>query len=182
MRITIISGKGGTGKTTLAYLLTMALAKAGQAVAIEDADPQGSLEQLAKASEWISRSGAGITIVDTPPKIDSQQVLRAIGQADRILVPTSPSPMDLMAVRATMDVIKQTKKRSAGTLVVINKMRGGTAFGAAAEGMLDDLGFPVASTIIPERQGIQRAMVGGWSAMDSQTREALLSLALEAIS
>lgn len=181
MRIALVSGKGGTGKTTLSYLLSMALAKAGQSVAIEDADPQGSLARITAAADWLSNP-ATITIIDTPPRIDSKVVLKAIGSADRILIPTTPSPVDLMAVRATMDVIEETKKPATPALVVLNQVRGGTAFGAAAEGILEEQGFPKAAAIIPERQGIQRAMVGGWSAMDSQTREALLALAIETIS
>ena len=183
MRIALVSGKGGTGKTTLAYLLTMALAKAGQSVAVDDIDPQASLSRLTDRASWRDPEAENtITIVDTPPQIDSPAVLREIGIADRILIPTTPSPMDLMAVRATMEVIEATKQSSAGAMVVLNRLRGGTSFGAAAESMLEDLHVPVATAIIPERQGIQRAMVLGWPSMDPQTRETLLALAIEVIS
>lgn len=44
--IAFVSGKGGVGKTTLAFLLGLVLQRAGRRVAFLDLDPQASLNSL----------------------------------------------------------------------------------------------------------------------------------------
>src|SRR5262245_63699398 len=49
--ITVAQQKGGTGKTTVAAHLAVALLRRGKSVAILDVDPQGSLGQWFEARE-----------------------------------------------------------------------------------------------------------------------------------
>lgn len=177
----MISGKGGEGKSSLAYLLARALTQAGRSVAVQDLDPQGTLRHLLEGADWLAEDVADVTVVDTPPRIDAPVVLAAIEGADRIVVPVSPSPVGIAALRATLDVVNG--KRSTGTpvLVVINRTRAGTALTASARTALESLGTTVAATEIPERQSIQKAFLGDWRTLEVATRETVLALALEVL-
>jgi chromosome partitioning protein len=130
MRIlTIASQKGGTGKTTLAAHLAVEAerSKAGP-VAVIDTDPQGSLaawwntrqaptplfaavavEQLADHLKRLRPQGIKLVIIDTPP-----QTLATIkttnAAADFVLIPARPSPHDLRAVAAVVEMVEKANK------------------------------------------------------------------------
>ncbi len=125
--ITIAQQKGGAGKTTVAVHLAIAWSQHGKRVAIVDIDPQGSLTQWHKIRE--QRYGEGYTgvtfaalsgwrvgsevarlrrnhdiiIIDSPPHTETE-ARTAIRAADFIIVPMQPSPTDLWATQATIDL------------------------------------------------------------------------------
>lgn len=127
--ITIAQQKGGAGKTTLAAHLAVAWSQRGKRVAIIDIDPQGSLTQWHKLRE--ERFGEGYTgltfaalsgwrvgsevarlrrnhdiiIIDSPPHTETE-ARTAIRNADFIIVPVQPSPTDVWATKATLDLAK----------------------------------------------------------------------------
>ncbi len=123
------SQKGGSGKTTLAGHIAVQAERAGAGpVAMIDTDPQGSLsdwwnarkaETPAFAQTFISRLkediqkmrdlGIELLIFDTPPAITAtiEQVIRV---CDLVVVPTMPSPHDLRAAGATVDIVDKLGK------------------------------------------------------------------------
>lgn len=125
--ITIAQQKGGAGKTTLASHLAVALQQKGRRVAIVDIDPQGSLGRWHQAREQTFGEGyTGLTfasvsgwrvssevsrlrkthdyiVIDSPPHTETE-ARTAIRCADLIIVPMQPSPMDLWATQATLDL------------------------------------------------------------------------------
>ena len=127
--IAFASQKGGSGKTTLAGHIAVQAERAGAGpVAMIDADPQGSLsdwwnarkaETPAFAQTFISRLendlqkmrdlGIELLIFDTPPAITAaiEQVIRV---CDLVVVPTRPSPHDLWAAGATVDIVDKLGK------------------------------------------------------------------------
>jgi chromosome partitioning protein len=127
--IALVSQKGGVGKTTLAGHLGVAAEKAGAGpVALIDTDPQGSLaawwnvradetplfaraEIASLTTQLADLAAAGIRLVliDTPPAITEN--IRAVVQAtDVVVIPTRPSPHDLRAVGATVDLVEAAQK------------------------------------------------------------------------
>jgi len=123
------SQKGGSGKTTLAGHVAVQAELAGAGpVAIIDTDPQGSLSDWWNARQadtpvfaqtFISRLGEDLEkmraigikllVFDTPPAITAtiEQVIRV---CDLVVVPTRPSPHDLRAAGATVDLIENVGK------------------------------------------------------------------------
>ena len=101
MKLLFCSGKGGVGKTTLAFLFATVLHRVGKTVAIRDLDPQESLSAWIQDSSDITLTpGGDIEIIDVPPRIDDPRVLGAIAEADIIVVPTIPSPAETAVARA----------------------------------------------------------------------------------
>lgn len=130
--ITIAQQKGGAGKTTLAAHIAVALSQKGNRVAVIDIDPQGSLTHWHKIRE--KRFGEGYTglsfaavsgwrvggevsrlrrqcdyvIIDSPPHTETE-ARSAIRSADLIVIPVQPSPTDLWATKATLELAKHEK-------------------------------------------------------------------------
>jgi chromosome partitioning protein len=97
-------------------------------VALIDTDPQGSLSQwwnareastpffaqvgileLGDALAHLKKSGVRLAVIDTPPAITAS-ISQVVAHADLVLVPTRPSPHDLRAVGATVDIAEKHGK------------------------------------------------------------------------
>jgi chromosome partitioning protein len=127
--IAFASQKGGVGKTTLAGHLAVEAEKQGAGpVALLDTDPQGSLAawwnvraantpifvrgelaNLKNQLDQLAAAGIGLVLIDTPPAI-TENITAVVRQADLVLIPTRPSPHDLRAVGATVDLVEGTGK------------------------------------------------------------------------
>ena len=119
--IMVLNSKGGSGKTTLVTNLAGYYASQGKTTIIKDYDPQGS------SSEWIKQrcyslpqihglsafkscsphvtrawqmrlpANADRLIIDTPAGINLQSYVSTIKSVDKILIPLSPSSIDVRA-------------------------------------------------------------------------------------
>jgi len=127
--IVLASQKGGSGKTTLSGHLAVEAERAGAGpVVLIDTDPQGSLAQwwnargaptpqfirsglpdLGGALEELRGAGAKLAIIDTPPAITAS-ISHVVSFADLVIVPARPSPHDLRAVGATVDIAERHHK------------------------------------------------------------------------
>ena len=127
--IVAASQKGGSGKTTLSGHLAVEAARSGAGeIALIDTDPQGSLAawwnareaptphfvkagmaDLEDALTGLHQAGIKIAVIDTPPAI-TQSISRVVAHADLVVVPTRPSPHDLRAVGATVDIAERHGK------------------------------------------------------------------------
>ena len=127
--LAMASQKGGSGKTTLSGHLAVQAQRAGAGpVVLIDIDPQGSLAdwwnereaefpafatttvaRLAADLETLRQQGFKLAMIDTPPAI-TMAIQSVINVAELVVVPTRPSPHDLRAVGATVDLCDRAGK------------------------------------------------------------------------
>ena len=127
--LALASQKGGSGKTTLSGHLAVQAQRAGHGpVVLIDIDPQGSLAdwwnerttelpafaqttvaRLAADLEVLRAQGFRLAVIDTPPAI-TMAIQSVIQVAELIVIPTRPSPHDLRAVGATVDLCDRAGK------------------------------------------------------------------------
>ncbi len=131
MRVIVFaSQKGGSGKTTLAgHIAVQAELTHFGPVALIDTDPQGSLAKwwnvreaegpafiqsvftnLFQDLDQARDEGFRLVVIDTPPAV-TRAITEVISFADLVVVPTRPSPHDLRAVGATVDLIEAKSKQ-----------------------------------------------------------------------
>ena len=138
--LTLVTQKGGAGKTTVATSLAVAAQQAGQTVAAFDLDPQGSLAEWgklrAKADKALvpdprlpvverfpldrigqikvmlaSLEAKGVTLaILDTAGADNPTTHAAMEASTFCLVPIRPTRLDLLAVRATVQAIMRSGK------------------------------------------------------------------------
>jgi chromosome partitioning protein len=170
MRLALVSSKGGTGKTTSAVSLAMVLHQLGRTLAV-DCDPQGSLMSWSEAAAErgkplpftvvgmptrdvhvrLADLGVGYehVILDTPPG-DLGVIRSAILASAIILVPVSPSGLDLNRIKPTFEVLAEIAiSHPVEVGILLTKVRRGTRSARAARGILAEHGYSPMRTEIP---------------------------------
>lgn len=127
--IAFASQKGGSGKTTLSGHMAVAAQRAGFGpVVLIDTDPQGSLSEwwnereddtpafaqtnvsrLSQDLKALEEQGFKLAVIDTPPAI-TVAIQAVVAVSDLVVIPTRPSPHDLRAAGATVELIERASK------------------------------------------------------------------------
>lgn len=140
MKLCIASAnnKGGVGKSTTAALVSAALATPQFRVAIVDLDKQGTCRAWAQAGagkfapmvvsatadtlkEVLAGLDAELVMLDCPPTADAPETLAAMGVADLLMVPATPSAPDYWSTDEML-VTAKVHYPSLAHLVVLNQM------------------------------------------------------------
>lgn len=180
--ISVTSGKGGVGKTTIASALAVRAAqdnKGKTRVAMVDLDPLGSL------AGWWKRRGKSknpciygnadtatdavealmlneafdYCFIDTPPAFMAT-MQDAIENADLALIPLRPSSLDLIG---SEDAVIMAREAETPYLCIINDAEPTWKTTGKAQSYLLAAGEPVAKTIITHRAAYLGAMSMGKS-------------------
>lgn len=174
--ITILSQKGGAGKTTLALHLAVAAEQDGRQTAVIDLDPQASAaswgdgreaetpvvvsaqaSRLPQVIEAAEKAGAALAIIDTAPHSENSALVAARA-ADLILIPCRPAILDLRAIGSTIDLAKLAGKPA---VVVLNTVppRGSLAYEAIQA--VNGYGVEVAPVHLGYRAAFQHSLTSG---------------------
>lgn len=198
LRIVVVNPKGGSGKTTVATNLAAAYAADGRNAAIIDRDRQGS------ATRWLAHRAAALPVihgvaayeeppanvtrsfamrtppdterivVDTPAALSRHELVEAVRQADKILVPVLPSDIDIhAAARCIADLLVHGKvPRGPRVLgVVANRVKRNTVMYHSLMRFLRTLGLPVVA-VLRDVQAYTRAAETGMGVCELRASEA----------
>jgi chromosome partitioning protein len=186
MIITVAQQKGGAGKTTLAAQLATVFLSMNKSVATVDTDTQASLtrwaevrrESFGEADKLTHVQATGwrtdrqvrelaqnnhYVIIDSPPHAETDARL-AIRAADIILVPTQPSPLDIWATQATLQL---AKAEGIPALVIANRVPPRSSMAEDIVDNLDQLGADVSRVRLGARIAFAESMLNGKGVVES---------------
>lgn len=186
--ITVAQQKGGSGKTTLSAHLAVAGLESGS-VALLDVDPQGSLgEWLERREQRLGEEGSNLgfrtasgwgarresralardydlVIVDTPPHAD-REARTAIELASLVVVPVQPTPADLWATQATLELAASERTPA---LIALNRVPPRARLTGEIVEALRKLDARIAEARIGNRIAFAEAFAIGSTAIESAT-------------
>lgn len=179
--LAIASQKGGSGKTTVSGHLAVEAERRGAGpVVIVDADPQGSLSdwwnereaptpafaqtnlpRLFSDLRILEKQGFKLAIIDTPPAI-TLAIQTVIAVSDLVVIPTRPSPHDLRAAGATVELVERSGK---SLMFVVNAATPRARITAEAAIALSQHGT-VAPITLHQRTDYAASMIDGRTVME----------------
>lgn len=182
--VSMLSMKGGSGKTTLALSLAVAHELAGGSAAVVDLDPQGSAAlwgdlrggsapvaiathppRLGRVLELAEADGADLVVIDTAPRAGG--AVEAARLSDLVLIPCRPAPADLAAVPAALDVARVADRRA---IVVLNAIPPRGKLVAEAAEALDAMEAELCPVMLGTRVAHVRSFTAGRSAQELEPR------------
>jgi chromosome partitioning protein len=135
--LSVLSQKGGTGKSTMVRSLAVAGLLAGRKAAIIDADPQGTVvawgkrrqhkaphivalgsSTIASQVEVLKGRGANLIIIDTPPH--AQPIINMAADASTACLIVTGAFLEELETVATVATIAKSLKRPSG--IVLNRV------------------------------------------------------------
>lgn len=156
--ITLAHQKGGVGKSTLALNLAYRFSKEVK-TALIDTDPQGSTMQLKDIVQGIDileytgvknlqRKPYDVIFIDTPPYL-SENMTPIFLASDLVLIPTKPGVPDIMAIRATIELVNEAlkKKSELKAGIVLNMIKPRTNITEQAKEQLKNYDLPILGEI-----------------------------------
>lgn len=189
MRIAVANVKGGSGKTSLASLLTLTLETAGSAILASDFDEQGAftawlgrmkdsqIEAISPTQTKVGKGEVTHEVGDFPP-VSPPQLVKMVEGWDVILAPCLPSPMDVQSLAAFITALPDpTRAKVVWNALEVSAMSRPETL---AE-MLSSHGIKAAKATIPRRACFRYAQMSGLKALDPSAMSAINSLTLEVL-
>ncbi|QJW92482.1 ParA family protein (plasmid) [Spirosoma taeanense] len=182
--ITILQQKGGVGKTTLALNIALYVAQTGAAVAMCDADAQGSLSavsgmieglEFVRTNEVLARTvDADLLVIDTSPRNDAE-LSRLLSLTDFALIPVKPGFLDVLAMRDTIAILSdvQATRPDLKAGIVLNMVQHRNAINRDADEMLKSFDTELLPVRIGQRVAYARTTLtnGVGNSQDEKAKE-----------
>lgn len=164
--VLITHQKGGVGKSTITYNLAVNL-KDNAAVCIVDMDVQGSLMNINELSQVpifsaeklkdLQKSNYDFIFIDTPPYLNDRIEELCI-LADVIVIPTKAGVLDLLAIKSTIDIVKQAKAEKRA-LIVFNMVKPNTTLTAEIKDQLNEYDIKVSKNMLSDLVAFSRSVL-----------------------
>ena len=204
MIISVVSLKGGTGKSTLSQNLAVCYAHAGYKVTIVDTDVNGSsvrwsglreedlphIRVLALNDSKALRKNAkllhndcDIMIIDGTPAL-SELASTTLLLADIALIPIKPGPLDIWATEKFLEKYENVKTLNdeISAYFVLNQFINRSKLGQEVIDVLKEMPIPTLKSILHTRVAFSECIAGGFGAFeykDPKASEEIVALANE---
>jgi chromosome partitioning protein len=123
-------------------------------------------------------------VIDTPPYL-STTLPEFFKYSDFVLVPTKASVLDIMAIRATIKLLREAMKErpQLKASIVLNMVKSRSAITAEIKEILDEYKFPILNTMVSDRVSYTRSPISGgvFNTEDDKAKEEILGLTREII-
>lgn len=194
-KILILNAKGGSGKTTIATNLAAYYANKGRYPALLDYDPQSSAlnwlhtrpsnmapihgveahkQTTAVTRSWQMRMPKAVdrVIIDTPASVSGAQLADYVRQANTIIIPVLPSPIDIHTATNFIEQILVLGKLRTTAVggnsndnatrigVVANRMKENTRVFKSLRSFLNELHLPLVTAIADSQYYIHAYVEG----------------------
>jgi chromosome partitioning protein len=181
-RVFLANSKGGCGKSTLTINIAAALSAKGKRVLLADCDPQLStaawcerrpataspiewvvLRKLKHLSSFKPPAGIDYLIVDTPAGIDADDLAEALAKDDSVIVPMSPSIVDIEASERFLSAMAGTRVVAGGRVrigLALNRVRSDTIAARTAVERIASQPFPLLAEIRDTQAYLLTTMMG----------------------
>lgn len=183
MRIwSVVSQKGGSGKTTIVLHLAVAAVSDGLAVSVIDLDAQKSAEQWSELREARTRTDepaivhgtaqnlngmldaarktrTGLVIVDTPPQVDKSMIYAA-AVADIVIVPTRTGILDQFSLKDTLDYLMHVNAATKA-VVLLNAPSKDAVAKAEIARIAAEFNVPVLRTPLEDHVDLAKSLAAG---------------------
>lgn len=185
--------KGGVGKSTIALNLAYCFQN-GLKVGIVDTDQQGSLKGLELETDGIDllpfeddvskmkSNNYDLIIIDTPPYL-SNKLPEIFLASDIVIIPTRAGFFDLMAIKATIAMVKvaQEVKKELKAGIVFNMIKHNSSISNEIKGLIDEDTIPVLKSVITDRISYTRSIINGgiYNTNDEKAKTEITNLADE---
>ena len=164
--ILITHQKGGVGKSTLAFNLAVNIRESAK-VCLVDLDEQGSLLNIKKASEVpiyeasklkeLLKSDYDFIFIDTPPYLN-EKIIDLCNISDVIIIPTKAGVLDLLAIKSTIDIVKQAKSENKA-IIVFNMIKPNTTLTEEIKSQLQDYNIKVSKNMLSDLVSFSRSVL-----------------------
>jgi chromosome partitioning protein len=181
--LSVLSRKGGTGKTTVSLHMAVAAQMAGHRTLVADLDPQRSTLEWARERKSFSsvptiteakvgslfnhrlnsaREGYDLMVIDTRPSTDLE-CAEAVRWADVCLIVVRPCYFDLKAIGRTVEMVNNMNKKGLFLINQAPSRRNGEEPKVILETYeaLLEMGLPVAPVGLRYRAAFQNAVREG---------------------
>lgn len=164
--ILITHQKGGVGKSTLTFNLATNLRENAK-VCIVDMDRQGSLMNIKELSEVpifsgfdlkkIQKEDYDFIFIDTPPYL-TDKLSELCKLSDVIIIPTKAGVLDLLAIRSTVEIVKDSgnEKKS---IIVFNMVKPNTTLTKEIKNQLQEYDVKVSKNMISDLVAFSRSVL-----------------------
>ena len=164
--ILITHQKGGVGKSTITYNLACNIRENAK-VCIIDMDFQGSLINISELSEVpifnadklneTIKSDYDFIFIDTPPYLN-EKIVDLCDISDVIIIPTKAGVLDLLAIKSTIDIVKQAKSENKA-IIVFNMIKPNTTLTEEIKSQLQDYNIKVSKNMLSDLVSFSRSVL-----------------------
>ena len=164
--ILITHQKGGVGKSTITYNLASNIRENAK-VCIIDMDFQGSLINISELSEVPIftadmlnekiKSDYDFIFIDTPPYLN-EKIIDLCNISDVIIIPTKAGVLDLLAIKSTIDIVKQAKSEKKA-LIVFNMIKPNTTLTKEIKSQLQEYNIKVSKNMLSDLVSFSRSVL-----------------------